>query len=282
MVANSSGAPVNIPGVAFIGRESILPHYRTERHFHVEDTVTLSEGRHTFKAGGDVMFCPDRIEYHRLTNGQFTFGPQAVPGAPAGSPLLTPVQAYGLGLAANFVQQFGDPAADSGKTSVGLFAQESWRISPHLTADFGLRYDVESAEFLEVSNPALQAVFSSLAIRRSPPTDYNNLQPRVGFAYQTLGEGRLTVRASYGVFYDRLLNLSTYLAAVGDGGQMTRIILPGAAATAVFHSALQKLTSYPGGIPPHRLDRFFGGLGIGQQSTGEHLLQQRDPSRVEA
>jgi hypothetical protein len=263
MTPNSSAAPVNIPGVAFIGQESILPHYRTERHFHLEDTFTVSEDRHTFKVGGDVMFCPDRIEYHRLTNGQFMFGPQAVPGAPAGSPLLTPVQAYGLGLAANFVQQFGDPAADAGKNSVGLFVQGSWRMSPGLTAEIGLRYDVESAEFLELSNPILQPAFRGLAIRRSPPTDYNNLQPRVGFAYQAFGEGRFTVRASYGVFYDRLLNLSTYLAAVGDGGQMTRIILPGAAAATVFQSALQKLTSYPGGSPPTGLIAFSDGWGLG-------------------
>jgi hypothetical protein len=263
MTPNSLGPPVNIPGVAFLGRESILPHYRTERHLHLEGTLTLSEGRHTFKAGGDVMFCPDRIEYHRFTNGQFTFGPQAVPGAPSGSPPLTPLQAYGLGLAANFVQQFGNPTADSGKTSVGLFAQDSWRISPRLTADFGLRHDVERAEVLEVSNRALQAVFRGLATRRSPPSDYDNLQPRVGFAYQAFEEGRLTVRASYGVFYDRLLNLSTYLAAVGDGDQMTRITLPGAAATAVFQSAFQKLPSYPGGAPPTGLIAFSEGWGLG-------------------
>ena len=269
MTPNSSRPPVNIPGVAFIGRESILPHYRTERHFHLEDTLTLNEGRHMFKAGGDVVFCPVRIEYHRLTNGQFTFGPQAVPGAPDGSPLVTPVQAYGLGLAANFVQQFGDPTADSGKTSFGLFAQDSWRISPRLTADFGLRYDVEATEFLEVSNPAFQAVFRDLAIRRSPSVDYNNLQPRVGFAYQALEEGGLTVRASYGVFYDRLLNLSTYLAAVGDGDQMTRIILPDAEATTVFQSASQKLSSYPGGSPPTGLIAFSEdwGLGNSQQAN---------------
>jgi hypothetical protein len=275
MTPNSSGAPVNIPGVAFIGQESILPHYRAERHFHVEDTFTRSEGQHTLKAGGDVMFCPDKIEYHRLTNGQFTFGPQAVPGAPVGSPMLTPVQAYGLGLAANFVQQFGNPEADSGKTSMGLFAQDSWRISPRLTADFGLRYDVERAGFLEVSNSALQAVFRGLAIRRSPLSDLNNLQPRVGFAYQALGEGRLTVRASYGVFYDRLLNLSTYLAAVGDGDQMTRIILPGTAATAVFQSAFQKLPSYPGGTPPTGLIAFSEGWGLGNSQQANVALSSQ-------
>jgi hypothetical protein len=284
MTPNSSGAPVNIPGVAFIGQESILPHYRTERHFHLDDALTLSEGQHTLKAGGDVMLCPDRIRYHRLTNGQFTFGPQTAPGAEAGSPQLTSIQAYGLGLATNFVQQFGDPAADAGKTSVGLFMQDSWRMRPGLTADFSLRYDVESAEFLEPSDSTLQPVFRGLAIRRSPPTDYNNLQPRVGFAYQAFGEGRLTVRASYGVFYDRLLNLSTYLAAVGDGGQMTRIILPGAAAATVFQSAGQRLTSYPEGSTPTGLIAFSGGwgLGNGQQANISFSSEVHHGLRLEA
>jgi hypothetical protein len=272
MTPNSLEAPVNIPGVAFIGRENILPHYRTEKHVHLEDAVTLSQGRHIFKAGGDVMHCPAKVAYHRLMNGLFTFGPQPVPEAPAGSPPLTPVQAYGLGLAANFVQQFGDPVADSGKTSVGLFAQDSWRMTPRLTVDFGLRYDVESTEAREPSNPTLRPVFQRLVIRRSPSTDWSNLQPRVGLAYQVVEHGKSTLRASYGVFYDRLLNLATYLAAVGDGGQMTRIILSAAPAAAVFQSPLQKLTSYPGGGPPTGLIAFAESWTLGSSQQANLVL----------
>jgi hypothetical protein len=272
MLPNSLAGPVNIPGAAFIGRENILPHYRTEKHVHLEDTITLIEGHHVVKAGGDIMFCPATIEYHRLTNGLFTFGPQPVPGEPAGSPLLTPVQAYGLGLASNYVQQFGDPLASGGKTGIGLFAQDSWRAGARLTLDLGVRYDIEWAEVLAISDTVLQPAFERLAIRRSPAADINNIQPRLGLAYQALGNGKLTVRAGYGLFYDRLLNLATYLARVGDGGQMTRIILPGSAAAAVFQSTTQKLEAHPGGGPPTGLIAFTKSWGLGESQQGNLLL----------
>ena len=275
MMPNSHGAPVNIPGVAFLGRENILPHYRTERHFHVDDSITLSLGTHTLKFGGDLMLCPTHVEYHRLTNGLFTFGPQAAVGAPEGSPQLTAVQAYGLGLAANFVQQFGDPRADAGKISAGGFLQDSWRISSRMTLDFGLRYDLERTRSLRPGSSAMQRVFDKLALRRSPPVDANNLQPRVGFALQALTGGRLTLRGAYGIFYDRLLNLAAYLAATGDGEQMTRIILPGAAAAAVFQSSAQKLAAYPGGETPTGLIAFSRDWALGDTQQANFVLSSQ-------
>jgi hypothetical protein len=272
MRPNSYDTPVNISGVAFIGREPILPHTRTERHIHVQDTVMLSVGRHLLKFGGDLMLCPTEVEYHRQLYGLFNFGPQPAPGSTLGAPPLTPVQAYGLGLPANFFQQFGDPRADADKTSAGVFLQDSWRVASALTLDLGMRYDVESAEELSPSNPALSPLFGQLAIRRSPPTDWNNLQPRIGFNYQALSNGRLVVRGSYGLFYDRLLNLSTYLSTVGDGGQVTRLILTGSAATDVFHLPTQKLASYPGGDPPTGLVAFSRGWALGYTEQGNLSL----------
>jgi outer membrane receptor protein involved in Fe transport len=275
MTPNGLGAPVNIPGIAFLGRENILPHYRKEKHVHFDDAVTLSIGAHTLKAGGDLMLCPTTVEYHRLTNGLFTFGPQAAPGAPADSPQLTAVQTYGLGLASNFVQQFGDPVADAGKMSAGVFAQDSWRVSPRLTLDLGLRYDVERTDTLNPGSPAMQQVFDRLALRRSPPVDANNFQPRVGFAYQAMADGRLTLRGSYGLYYDRLLNLATYLSAAGDGAQMTRVILPGAAAATVFQSPTQKLPAYPGGDPPTGLIAFSKGWELGNTQQANLMLSSQ-------
>lgn len=275
MTPNGLGAPVNIPGIAFLGRESILPHYRTEKHVHFDDSLTLSIGTHTFKAGGDLMLCPATVEYHRLTNGLFTFGPQAAPGAPPDSAQLTAVQAYGLGLASNFVQQFGDPVADAGKVSAGIFAQDSWRVRPRLTLDFGVRYDVEKTDTLNPGSQSMQPVFANLSLRRFPPVDRNNIQPRVGLAYQVLANGGLTVRGSYGVFYDRLLSLATYLSAVGDGAQMTRVILPGGAAAGVFQSPAQKLLAYPGGDPPTGLIAFSTGWELGNTQQANFVLSSQ-------
>lgn len=275
MTPNSLDAPVNIPGVAFLGRENILPHYRKEKHLHMDDALTLSLGAHILKLGGDLMLCPSRVEYHRLSNGLFVFNAQSAPGAAAGSPPLTAVQAYGLGLASNFVQQFGDPVADAGKTSVGGFLQDAWRVHPRLTLDLGLRYDVERSKKLTPGSTAMQQVFSQLSIRRSPSTDLNNVQPRAGFAYQALKDGRLTVRGSYGVFYDRLLNLATYLAAAGDGVQITRATLPGASAAAVFQSAAQKLTEFPSASASTGLIAFADDWRLGQVQQANLALSSQ-------
>jgi hypothetical protein len=275
MTPNGLGAPVNIPGVAFLGRENILPHYRKEKHVHVDDALTLSLGPHTLKLGGDLMLCPSKVEYHRLSNGLFTFNAQSVSGAVSGAPQVTAVQAYGLGLASSFVQQFGDPVADAGKASVGTFVQDTWRVRPRLTLDLGLRYDVEWADELTPGSTAMQQVFNQLSIRRSPPADRNNVQPRVGFAYQALDNGRLTVRGSYGLYYDRLLNLSTYLAAAGDGVQITRATLPGSSAAAVYQSAAQKLAEFPSASASTGLISFARDWQLGQVQQADFTLSSQ-------
>ncbi|MGQ9652397.1 MAG: TonB-dependent receptor domain-containing protein, partial [Phycisphaerae bacterium] len=272
---NGLGAPVDIPGIAFLGQENTLPQYRTERHFHLNEAVTLAFSRHLLKAGGDLLLCPTTIDYQRLRNGLFTFSSQPAPGAPAGSPLLTPVQAYGLGLAANFAQIFGDQTADAGKLSVGLFLQDSWRLHSRFTLDWGMRYDVEKTDALEPGSQTMRNVFSRLSLRRSPPTDLNNFQPRLGFAWQALDEGRLSVRGSYGVYSDRLLNLATYASAAGDGVQTTRVILPGAAAAAVFQTPMQKLPTHPGGNPPTGLVAFSAGWQVGYTQQGNLVLSSK-------
>jgi len=65
----------------------------------------------------------------------------------------------------------------------GGFAQDQWRITPKLTLNYGLRWDVESG----------------LASYVRP--DYNGWQPRVGFAYSP--DSKTVIRAGFGIFFDR-------------------------------------------------------------------------------
>ncbi len=225
---------------------------------------------------------PAEIEYHRLLNGLFVFGSQPAPGAPAGSPPLTPVQAYGLGLAGNYTQIFGDPRLRAGKASFGMFAQDSWRVHPRLTVDLGLRYDVEKPADAYPDPRPLEAVFRDLSLRRTPPVDKDNLQPRIGFAWQPPGPGRLTIRGSYGLYYDRLLNLATYLGAVNDGLQATRVILTGAAAAAVFQSPAQRLAAFPADAPPTGLIAFSRGWQLGYTQQGNLVFSREIRSGLAA
>jgi hypothetical protein len=96
----------------------------------------------------------------------------------------------------------------------GFFAQDEWRIKPRLTLQLGLRYDILTWPY-EVHNR--QASFD---ITPASPTygqvllagvngvsrtitnnNFANLAPRIGFAYDLLGNGRQAIRGGYGIFY---------------------------------------------------------------------------------
>jgi Carboxypeptidase regulatory-like domain/TonB dependent receptor-like, beta-barrel len=65
----------------------------------------------------------------------------------------------------------------------GLFAQDQWRITPKLTLNYGLRWDVESGLGAYVNQ------------------DYNGWQPRIGVAYAP--DNKTVIRAGFGMFFDR-------------------------------------------------------------------------------
>ena len=103
--------------------------------------------------------------------------------------------------------------------NVFSYFQDDWRITPKLTLNLGLRYELpfqwfephgQSATFV----PGLQShVFPNapggLGFPGDPsvlpslvPTDYNGVAPRVGFAYDTTGQGKFLIRGGYGIFFD--------------------------------------------------------------------------------
>jgi hypothetical protein len=96
---------------------------------------------------------------------------------------------------------------------LGMYAEDSWRATPHLTLNYGLRYDTTFGLFIasgrsQLDNPALLTV-EALQIPLFPhpaaPHDYRRaFGPRLGIAYAP-GQSRNTVvRAGFGLFYNDL------------------------------------------------------------------------------
>lgn len=94
-----------------------------------------------------------------------------------------------------------------------VFGQDTWKITPRLTITYGLRWDLnppikgknrENDPFtvIGLNDPSTM----TLAPRGTPlyETNYGNIAPRVGVAYQFGGIGNwgAVLRAGFGVFYD--------------------------------------------------------------------------------
>jgi hypothetical protein len=96
---------------------------------------------------------------------------------------------------------------------LGFYAQDSWHLTPHLTVNYGLRYDTtfglfDASGVSQLQNPALltlRALRIPLFQHPGAPHDYRlAFAPRLGVAY-ALGKSRNTVlRAGVGLYYNDL------------------------------------------------------------------------------
>jgi hypothetical protein len=105
----------------------------------------------------------------------------------------------------------GDGSFSQNVQRLGLYAEDSWRVSRQLTVNYGLRYQTTWGLFIgsgrsEAENPAyvtLQALDNSTV--PSVPQDYRKqIAPRLGLAYSPGNSGKTVIRAGFGLFYDDL------------------------------------------------------------------------------
>src|SRR5579862_2238420 len=143
---------VNIPGFAYFGREPYSYIQRVEQRYQFTDNFSWSVGRHSMKFGGDVNYLPITATFTVNYGGVYDFGGFSAaalgfvnpsPGSLPDFPGLSPVQSYGAGLPGDFVQGIGSPTDSFKNIPIGVFWQDSWRVSPTVTLNYGLRYDVE-------------------------------------------------------------------------------------------------------------------------------------------
>ena len=188
--------------------------YYSEQHFQSAENLTYVRGNHSFKFGGD--FEPVWITAHTtfFTPGAGIFTPQSFFGAPPfDQPPFgpgTPVEYLFLQPRSFFGQQipqrtlpfqtglYAGPAAADFTNSTdlkflhqlsGLYMQDQWKSRPTLTFTLGLRYDLDFF-------PSAQDV---RVIGKMHPTNYGNVQPRLGVAY-SFRQGKGVVRAGFGLF----------------------------------------------------------------------------------
>jgi len=220
---------VNIEGYAFIGREPYSYIRRTEERYQIADNFSIIKGTHNFKFGVDFNHLPVVADFAVNFGGVYNFGDLSANtfGLPNTFPSFPAFQAYGLGIPQTYIQGQGNPHAAFSNTPLGFFAQDSWRIKPNLTLNYGVRYDVELVPTAPPLNGLSAAAYRALGITNSIPQDNNNVAPRIGLAWDPWKNGKTVVRASYGLFYDHPLLGLQFLAQATNGAGTPQILLAG-------------------------------------------------------
>jgi hypothetical protein len=182
-INDSVGPAVNVSGVGNFGAATVSPIARDTNLFEVVDSISTQRGRHSPKAGVDFLYNRVNIVFPGAVQGVYNF---------------TSLSNFLSGNYLSFQQAFGVPSQLQANPNVGFFVQDEWRLRSNLTFNAGLRYDLQ---------------FLPAPIQ----TDTNNVGPRVGLAYSP--DRKTVVRASYGIYYDRIPLRATSNALQRDGSK---------------------------------------------------------------
>ena len=237
-IPGGSTPAVNIPGSAFFGREPYSYIQRVETRYQFTDNFSWSIGQHNTKFGTDFNYLPISAVFTVNYGGVFDFGQFNATNFPQFNPALCPnqqdcfqplsaVQAYGAGLPGDFVQGLGNPTGTFHNIPIGVFWQDSWRALPNLTLNYGLRYDVEVPPSFAPPTGLAAFGYKFLGLQKGIQTDTNNVQPRVGLAWDPKGDGKTVIRSSYGIFYDHPLLGLYFLGNASDGSSSGQLAFAG-------------------------------------------------------
>ena len=177
------------------GPLNFLPRDIKEKRFQIIQNVTHLRGRHSLKAGMDINVVNQNNIQTRTVRGQYNF---------------TNLVNYAVGAYRTFVQNLGDPAAPQVAVDYAGYLQDDLKVSPNLTLNLGLRYDVQT--FTQPTNPNPLVPETSRI-----PVDRNNFGPRLGFSWFPGDKPRTVLRGGYGIAYVRTLTVDTEIMLYRNG-----------------------------------------------------------------
>lgn len=197
----SQGIQYTFPSI-LDGSSFRVPQGTTQRRFQFADSLTAIFGNHALKFGGEyqkvdsslflgvfrqgrIEFVQDFANFDRNNDGQ--------------------INDQDLLFAVTLRSQFPDRDLfldDVDNKYFAAFVNDDWRVTPNLTLNFGLRYEldtnVKNNSGYDETNPLVRSFY-----RGERKADRNNFAPRVGFNYAVFDD-KLSLHGGYGIYYDRV------------------------------------------------------------------------------
>jgi len=230
-----------------------FPALRNQQKYQFRYDVGHATGDHSFKFG--VNFIHEPVLGGALSSNaeQFTTYPADPdcyvnpPGADCGgittalpfyytppSSQCTPPPDPASGILCSFTPA-GDGSFSQSLQRLGLYAQDSWRVSPRLTIDFGLRYQTTFGLFTasgrsQADNPSFSLLPSLGFPMSAPHDDRKQFGPRLGIAYSPGSSGNTVLRAGFGLFFNDLAQngwAAAFQAVNGGPNPPAALIDPG-------------------------------------------------------
>jgi hypothetical protein len=200
-----------------------VPEVTTRQYnnsFQWLDNFSKVIGRHSLKFGGQFHYDQINERNFAAENGQYQF---------TGNETGIDFADFLIG-APDSLTQASQQILDSRSKYYGLFVQDSWRATPNLVLNYGLRWEAsmpwyDTQNKIETIIPGQQSVKfpgapQGYVVAGDPgvprtlaPTQWHNFSPRLGFAYSP--DAKTSIRAGFGMYYTSVEDLSQFLE-VGD------------------------------------------------------------------
>jgi Carboxypeptidase regulatory-like domain/TonB dependent receptor len=207
----AAGPPfIQINGYSSFGDPITGPRNTYQNSFDYSGALTWIRGRHEMKFGGGYQRDQINALQGIASNGFFVFAPVPISDAFAN---------FLIGQSVVFLQGGGDFSRELRGNSLNSYAQDTFKLTPRLTVNYGLRYELpfpytENKDRQNLFVPGAQSkVFPSapagLLYPGDPgvpagliPTFNKAFAPRIGLAWDPTGNGSWLVSAAYGIFFE--------------------------------------------------------------------------------
>jgi hypothetical protein len=195
----------------------------TSNQFNAIDTFSWTFGKHSLRIGGEVSHYQVNRETSFGARGVLTFGSTS-----GNSNTFAAFQNFLQGRVTATQSAAGDLTRYTYTTDFAAFFQDDYRFTPRLTMNLGMRWEGfgfshDKSYRVGIYDPSIASVgqnpfqfaeklnldgfigtpgVSECALRKC--FDGNNLSPRVGFAWDVLGNQKTVVRGGFGVYFQRI------------------------------------------------------------------------------